>query len=134
MAKRARKLVMFDADHGTDEALKSIAIMQEREVPAIIAILIELMLDAVVKEPRVLIRLRSETGGKSTCFEHVALAGKYFRLATQLSSACGLTISVFLNRLLAVGIEYYPKDGKRKKEEIVSAIRADCIIRFSRLA
>lgn len=134
MAKRAKKLVVFQIGHSTGEALKSLAILQGREVPAIIADLTELVLDAVAKEPRVLIRLVNKTGEKPTCFAHVALTGKYFRIAMELRSACGLGVSDFFDRLLAVGIEFYPTYGKRKKEEIISAIRAGCVIRLSHLA
>jgi len=134
MAKIAKKLVLFEIGHSTEEALKRIAILQNREISAVIAILTEVVLDAVAKEPRVLIRFRAKRNESPTCFEHAGLAGKYYHLAMQLASACGLTHSEFFDRLLAVGVEYCPKSGAWKKEDIVSAISADCVIRFSRLA
>jgi hypothetical protein len=134
MAKSAKKLILFEVSHSIDESLKSIAIIQGRSVSVVIAILAECVLDAVAKEPRVLIRFREYRGEKPTCFEDVGLTGKHFRLSMQLASACGLTVSEFFCRLLAVGIEFCPKSGSWNKEEIISAIRADCVIRFSRLA
>ena len=136
MAKRAQKklLVLFEIGRGLEQSLKSIAIMQDRELSAVIANLIELMLDAVAKEPRVLMRFREKGSENPACFEHVGLAGKHYRLAMELASACGLSVSDFFCRLLAIGVEYYPKAGSVKKEEIISAIRVDCVLRFSRLA
>lgn len=92
------------------------------------------MLDAIAKEPRVLMSLKRRRVGESERFEYVALKPKHYRFATQLARACGFSFSEFFDRLLAVGVGYYPKAGTAKKEEIVSAIRTDCIIQFSRLA
>lgn len=108
--------------------------MQNKELSAVIANLAEMMLDAMAREPRVLMRFREKGGEEPSCFEHVGLAGKHYRFAMQLASACGLSTSDFFSRLLAIGVEYYPKAASVKKEEIISAIRVDCVLHFSRLA
>ena len=132
---RAKKLlVLFEIGRDLEQSLKSIAIIQGRELPAVIANLAEIMLDAMAKEPRVLMRLREKGDENPACFEHVGLASKHYRLAMELASACGLSVSDFFSRLLAIGVEYYPKAASAKKEEIISAIRTDCVFRFSRLA